>query len=219
MCNNNNYIIYKAVNKQTNQAYIGATTKGIHQRKLDHLERGKRGESNQFHSAISTYGADAFEWQQIDTANSLNELAQKEKKYIIQYNTILDGYNSLSGGGFKKTIYQYDLKTRKLINSFKCLEDAAKSVNSSKQHISRACLSVNKTFRGHFWSYQYQEVFKPEQDRRKRKVQQYDLNGILLAHYISVSEASRQTGVSKTCISRCCRGERKSSSSFIWNYE
>lgn len=215
----NKFIIYKAVNKQNNETYIGATTKGINQRKLDHLERGKRGEPNKFHNAISTFGADAFEWQQIDTANSINELAQKEKQYILEFNTKAEGYNGSQGGDFKKIVYQYDLVTRKIINSYECLNDAAKSVNSSKQHISRACLSVNKTFRGYLWSYDYKELLEPQNDRRKRWVAQLNLEGILLANYISVAEASRQTGVSKTCISRCSRGERKFSSGFIWKYQ
>ena len=55
----------------TGEFYIGATTNSIEQRKLDHQERANRGESNKFHEAISTFGTEAFTWQQIDTANSI----------------------------------------------------------------------------------------------------------------------------------------------------
>ena len=45
-----------------------------------------------------------------------------------------------------------------------------------------------------------------------------DLDGRTLQKYKSVAEASRQTGISKTCISRCCRGERDKSGGFKWEY-
>lgn len=211
-------IIYKVLNKENGQVYIGATMGPLKQRCLDHTERSNRGETNKFHQAINTYGPEAFEWTQIDTANSIDDLALKEKQYIFEYKSKEEGYNSDIGGGFKKTVYQYDLVTGKLIDSFKCLEDAANAIDSCKKHISRACLSVNNVFRGYFWSYVYKEPFKPEKDSRKREVLQFNLDGNLLANYVSVSEASRITGISKTCISRCCRGEREQTGGYIWKY-
>lgn len=216
---NNNFIIYKAVNTLNNEVYIGATTNTLHQRQLDHNERAKRNESGKFHDAISTYVADNFKWQQIDTANSIDELAQKEKQYIFEYKAKEEGYNVDSGGGFQKTVYQYNVKDGSLVNSYNCLTDAGNATNATKQDISRACLSVNKTYRGFFWSYTYTEPFKPSDDIRKKEVLQFTLDGNLVAKYVSVSEASRQTGVSKTCISRVCRGEREHSSGFIWMYK
>lgn len=135
-------IIYKAENKFTGELYIGITTNSIHQRELDHVERALRGESGKFYEAISTYGEDAFTWEQIDTASDKNELAAKEKSYVITYKTKEDGYNSDSGGGIQKSVYQYDLKTKGLIASYPNLMTAASTINMSKQDISRACLNV-----------------------------------------------------------------------------
>ena len=72
---------------------------------------------------------------------------------------------------------------------------------------------------GYLWSYDHKEPFIIEPDNRKKQVIQYNLKGEELARYNSVAEASRETGLSKTCISRCCRGERRSSSGFIWKYQ
>ncbi|HEY9170306.1 MAG TPA: NUMOD1 domain-containing DNA-binding protein [Lutibacter sp.] len=169
-------------------------------------------------TVFSTYGAGAFEWIQIDTASSIDELAQKEKQYIFEYDAKESGYNSDEGGGFKKTVYQYNLDGS-LINSYCCLQDAGNAVNAMKQDISRASLSVNKLFKGFYWSYNFTELFKPEPDARKKEVLQYAVEGNFVANYVSVAEASRQTGLSKTCISRACRGERTISGGFIWRYE
>ena len=55
-------------------------------------------------------------------------------------------------------------------------------------------------------------------DLRKKEVFQFSIDGHFLAKYVSVSEASRITELSKTCISRVCRGERKKSGGFLWKY-
>ena len=78
----NNKIIYKATNSVNGFVYVGATTKTIRDRKKDHLSKATSGESGKFQEAISTYGAEAFFWEQIDTASSIDELALKEKQYI-----------------------------------------------------------------------------------------------------------------------------------------
>ncbi len=155
MSQNNNYIIYKAQNEHTGEVYIGATTKSVRQRQLDHTECANRGENNKFHEAIDTYGPEAFTWTQIDSANTVNELAQKEKKYVIHYDSKENGYNSDSGGGIQKTVYQYAIEEGSLVNTFDCLESATCAVSSNKRCISSACLGINKTCKGYYWSYSF----------------------------------------------------------------
>lgn len=214
----NNHIVYKVQNKQSGEVYIGATTNSIRQRQLDHTARSNRGEQGYFHESMATYGPEAFTWTQIDTANSIDELAQKEKEYILLYDSKDNGYNSDVGGGVKKTVYQYSIQDGSLINTFDCLDSAANAVSANKRSISSVCLGVNKTCKGYYWSYQDPEHFVPPEERKRKVVIQMDLEGNILAEYNSVAEASRITGVSNTCISRCCRGERKQSSGYLWRY-
>ncbi len=214
---NEKAILYKVINHQTNEIYVGATTKSIEDRKQDHYQKSMTGSDVKFHNAISTYGTDSFQWEQIDTASTNDELAQKEIKYIEQLDSLNNGYNSDKGGGFKKTIYKYNLDGS-LNSTFENLSDAGESICVRKQDISRACWSVNHTLGGFLWSYNYSEPFIPEIDNRKKEVLQYNLNGNLLARYVSASEASRKTGISKTCITRCCRKEREHSGGFLWKY-
>lgn len=214
---NENGIIYKVTNTITEEKYIGATTKSIDERQQDHFQKSETNNCYKFQDAISTYGKDAFVWEQIDTASSIDELAKKEIQYIEQFETNSKGYNSDKGGGFKKTIYKYNLDGS-LNCTYDNLTDASNTINVRKQDISRACWSVNHTLGGFLWSYEYIDIFKPNTDNRKKEVLQYNLNGNLLAKYVSASEASRKTGISKTCITRCCRKEREQSRGFIWNY-
>jgi len=209
--------IYKVTNTNTGEIYIGATTRSINERKIDHIQKANTGLGGYFQQSIGTYGFEAFSWEQIDTAENPNELAQKETYYILQYNSRANGYNENRGGGFKKTVYQYNLDGA-LIHSFEDLSSAASSVTTTKKRISKACLSKSNLFDNSYWSYKYSEPFVSETDLRKKTVLQYDLNGNLLNTFVSVAEASKIIGLSKTCISRCCRGERESTGGFKWNY-
>ncbi len=143
-------IIYKAQNKETGEMYIGVTTDSIEARKKDHIDKTRQGEETKFYEAIGTYGAEAFSWEQIDTANSENELAAKEREYILKYNAKEKGYNTDAGGGIQKQVYQYDLESREFVEEYDCLEDAAQSINADKKAISKACYSVNQMYGGYY---------------------------------------------------------------------
>jgi hypothetical protein len=214
------YIIYKASNEHTGMAYVGATTKSIEERKQDHFIKAQREVDNKFYSAINTYGLDAFQWTQIDTAENLNDLAAKEKEYILKYNSKNEGYNSDRGGGFQKTVYQYHLSDGSLVAAFDSLEGAAQVINASKQQLSRACLSVNNRFKGYYWSYVYTEPFKPEKDKRKKSVLQLDSNEKkILNEFDSIAEAFELTGINKSSIAKVCRGERNHAGGYKWVYK
>jgi predicted GIY-YIG superfamily endonuclease len=212
-------IIYTVKCEITGEFYVGATTDSIHQRKLDHVERAKRGEPYPFAQAIATHGPEAFTWKQTDTASSTDELARKEKEYINKLNSKENGYNADVGGGIKKSVYQYNIRDGSLVNRYDCLESAALAVSAYKTCIGNACLGQNKTCKGYYWSYNLSVPFEPERDFRKKRVIQYSYSGEEIAVYESVAEASRKSGISKSCISRVCRGERDKSGGFVWKYD
>jgi group I intron endonuclease len=213
-----NRLVYKVTNKETKEVYVGITTKSIEDRKKDHLKKSKKGKTYAFQHAIATYGSEAFKWEQIDTALTKDDLAQKEKDYILEYNSKEQGYNSDSGGGIQKTVYQYDVSTRMLVNKYSSLSVAGATVNLNKQDLSKVCLSVNKLSKGSIWSYSstYPIGIK---DNRRKVVQQLTLEGEFINEFKSVSEASKQTDCNKTSIAKVCRGERNCSGGFYWRYK
>lgn len=213
-----NYIIYKAENTFTGEVYIGATTKSLIERENDHLQKSNKGSGGLFHQAIRTYGSDSFVWTEVDSATSLNGLAEKETEYIYMYDSFQNGYNSDKGGGFKKTVYQYNIETGELVNSYDGLVSAANAVNANKRSISNVCLHTNKTCKGYYWSYSSTIESDSRFDLRRKTVNQISLDKDVVACYESASDASRKTGISKTCITRCCRGEREQSGGFLWEY-
>ncbi len=79
-------------------------------------------------------------------------------------------------------------------------------------------MGYNKTCNGYYWSYSLTEPYIIPKDLRRKEVMQLDLSGNLIATYQSVAEASKESGVSKTCISQVCRGEREFSGGDVWKY-
>lgn len=213
---NKNYIIYKAQNTITGECYIGATTKSIEARKQDHLQKANSGQGQKFHDAISSTGANNFTWEQLDTASDPNELAEKETKYVYDFKAQEEGYNGDCGGGFQKLIYQYN-ENGILIETYNSLNEIKETLGIDKQRISSACLN-STMYEGSFWSYRLLEKIIPKTDLRVKSVNQYSLDQEFIENFKSASEASRLTGISKSCITRCCRGERKNSGGFIWKY-
>ena len=210
-------IIYTVTNKETKMVYVGLTTKSLEVRKKDHNKKSKKGKSYAFQNAIATYGPEAFKWEKVDTATTIDELAEKEKAYILKYNSKEEGYNYDSGGGLKKSVYQYDVSTGMLVNKYSSLSVAGAKFNLTKQDLSKVCLSVNKVSNGYVWS--YSSTFPIHiNDNRRKVVQQLTLEGEFLTEFNSVAEASKCTGCNKTSIAKTCRGERKSCGGYLWKY-
>lgn len=211
-------IIYKVTCTLTNEVYIGATGRSVEERKKDHEQKAEKGLGSYFQEAIATYGPNAFKWEQIDTANTNDELAQKEANFVLEYKSYENGFNQDHGGGIQKSVHQYSLE-REYLQSFESLEEAAGEVGGKRTSVSNACLDYNRTYRGFYWSYKKSDSYQGRYDGRKKKVIQYSLPGNAIAVFDSVASASLATGISKTCISRCCRGEREKSGGFRWQYQ
>ncbi|MEI7487632.1 MAG: GIY-YIG nuclease family protein, partial [Chryseobacterium sp.] len=82
--------------------YIGLTTTSLEQRKIQHKQTAKRGDTKCLYNALRKYEmVDTLELIQIDTADTLEELCEKEITHIKEYNSYYmdeKGYNMTYGG-------------------------------------------------------------------------------------------------------------------------
>ena len=92
-------IIYRATNTTNGKQYVGQTTHTLKLRWQYHLYSAKSHSSYSLHRAIRKYGAEAFIVEQIDFAESLEELNEKEVQYILQLSTLAPGGYNLTTGG------------------------------------------------------------------------------------------------------------------------
>lgn len=94
--------IYKWTHKKSGKSYIGQSIQDPERRRYEHERDAKVNECKyRFHNALRKYGIDAFTWEVIDTASTLEELNELEDFYINKYNSIINGYNLRQGGDNK----------------------------------------------------------------------------------------------------------------------
>ena len=86
--------IYKITNIQNNKVYIGQTIRPIQDRFHRHINDALNNIlDTHFARAIRKYGKDNFIIEQIDQAQTQDELNKKEQYWIQYYNSVQDGYN------------------------------------------------------------------------------------------------------------------------------
>lgn len=109
--------IYKITCLITKKQYIGKTEIGTQQRWKQHCRTAflpSHGDYNfPLHMAIRKYGIDNFLVTIIDTAETSEELNEKEKQWIDFFDTYNNGYNA-SMGGEGNLKYNYD----KIVNYY-----------------------------------------------------------------------------------------------------
>ena len=144
--------IYKITNVQNNKVYIGQTIRPVEQRFHRHINDALNNIlDTHFARAIRKYGKESFIIEVIDTANSQEELNQKEQYWIRFYNSVNEGYNetdaiSKCGGN------TYRSKTDEEMNIMKNLG----TVSSTRDlTVSHYCDTRGRGSRGFRWAIVY----------------------------------------------------------------
>lgn len=164
-------IIYCAYNKVNQKRYIGQTIQRLCERRANHYTSDP---NIYFHRALRKYGKDDFEWTVIDTAETREELNEKEKYWIKFYNTLDSShcYNLLPGGENQQPTkeqikyardnfvqsYGTDKNICRKIKNIKCIEtntvfktaaEASRVMHISHSHITEAANGKLKTAGGY----------------------------------------------------------------------
>jgi group I intron endonuclease len=92
-------VIYQITNCFDKKIYIGQTIKNIVDRFKEHKYSANKGSNLYLHNAMRKYGAEKFNIEIIDVANSKEELDALEQDYIYLLNSMApNGYNLSVGG-------------------------------------------------------------------------------------------------------------------------
>lgn len=96
MCEIKIYVLRNTVNEKV---YVGQT-KNVHARLLQHLKDStmKQRGNYKLYKAIKDIGRENFYIEEIDSCESKEEADKKEVFYIEKFDSINNGYNSVSGG-------------------------------------------------------------------------------------------------------------------------
>ena len=200
-------IIYKATNAVNGKVYIGKTVKKLEDRMYMHKWTAENSNDNYyFYNAINNYGWDAFTWEVIDTAESEDELNQKEVYWISKYNSNnrYNGYNMTDGGegvtglihtdesrmkmamaSGAKPFYLYNIKGEfvgEYINQHECARELGLSVKTLNQLLKGQRLYTRKGYVG-----LYVEEFNEDILRNRLK----EVSELIMAHGKGNAKLSR----------------------------
>ena len=154
-------IIYKATGP-SGLVYIGQTINSLATRKAHHALRTKKGDKRSaFHIALLEHGFSAFQWEQIDTAETAEELDAKEKHWIAHYQSDnpAHGYNGTDGG--IKTVYSPETR-RKISEAKKGKPNGKKGKRYTPEH----CRHISEANKGRVISEEHRRKIS---DTLKRK--------------------------------------------------
>jgi group I intron endonuclease len=94
--------IYKFTHIETGRSYVGQTIQDPNRRRLEHIcDSRHTPRTYHFHNALKKYGIGAFSFEVIAKASSLDELNVLEEKFIVEFDSIANGFNIRNGGGNK----------------------------------------------------------------------------------------------------------------------
>lgn len=209
------YCVYCHTNIVNGKRYIGITC-----RKPEYRWRKGKGYYNNcaFSKAIEKYGWDGFLHEVLYEGLTLKEAEQKEIELISAYKCCNPkyGYNIEKGGN---SSYKYTDEVKRKISD--ALKGKAKS-DVHKKHLSESRIGIKLS----------EEVKEKMSQRmsgagnpmygRKRDISQYKTKKVFCVEkdvcYNSTCEASRETGIQQSDISKACNGKLKTAGHFHWQF-
>lgn len=174
----------------SNKVYVGITSKDPHERWNNGWGYYK---NNYFWKAIQKYGWDNFEHKILFKGLTKEEACKKEVELIAFYNSTNrnSGYNLSIGGSYGALGVVRSKETKEKLRKANLGKRMSDDV---KQKMS-------------------------ESSSRKKAVQQFDINGQLIAEYCSISVAEKETQTTAPNIIACCNGDQITAGGFIWKYK
>jgi len=239
--------IYMIKNKINNKIYVGQTARSLNKRIYEYK---KAYNFDKFHNqylgnAFKKYGWDSFEFSIIDIATSIEELNEKEVKYITQYNSTNKdiGYNIAVGGNNaipgKETLEKMSIahsgskqnpewvaKRIPKAGSEEAKKYGRPKTEEDKQHLSEISPKFwqgkkrdEETIRKLSETKKALGFSQKQKEANNKKV--YKINfktKEVIRTYESTAEASKSECVSSATISRWCSKDKLINDEIIWSY-
>ena len=218
------YCLYRHI-APNGKVYIGITC----QKPTSRWQGGNGYKGNSYFSrAIKKYGWDNFIHEILYDDLTEEDAKRLEIEYIAKYKSNIRkyGFNISSGGESKKgtTISEYQkqriregTKNRIITEETRRKLSASTTKNWKKPGFVEHMRDINKGEKNP----QFGKVRTEEEKimRGARRILQYDMSGNLINEYISIHDAHEKSGVSRDCISKCCRGIYKQACGYIWEFK
>lgn len=163
--------------------------------------------------------------QKISNSLKGRPLDERRKEILKKANTGLKRTEELKKQISERqrvSILQYDLEMN-FIKKWSSIREAANELKFCESGINACINGKQETSKGFIWKRKENPVEYIQKPRnvymgKPFQVNQYNLEGLFLRTWISISEASKQTKTSKSSIIRCCKNKQKTANNFLWKY-
>ena len=231
-------VIYAFKNKINGKMYVGQTQRTFGIRTKQHLNRS----DTYFDKALAKYGLNNFSYEIIDRGSTLEELNEKERYWIAEYDCLWpNGYNLTVGGDGVKGYRHTDEYKRKMSDAKKGKVTGEKNPFYGKKHTIKSIKKMSEYQNGRwtvearkersesykgkfagednpFYKKKHKQSSKDKmskaKDSIKIKVRNIDTGEV----FESLTLASKTYKVQVAHITRVCRGQRKTCGGFRWEY-
>lgn len=236
-------IIYKITNSCNEKVYIGQTTRTLKKRLYDHFSKANKGLKRKLHVAISELGKENFEIKEIAKTYDKKIADFLELEMIKKYDSIENGYNTYfqaggssnrgsSNGMSGKTgvmntcsrpiiaVYYDDTITEWESMNLFCKANPECDIRNVQAVAAGKRPVVN------YFTIFYKEEFsekkvkeKREKSPQQKRVTLLDKNGVLIKHFKSLDEATKETKISKAAIRYRIEKENKNEDGSYFVYD
>lgn len=142
----------------------------------------------------------------------------KENNFVENLEWCTQVYNMSYGTRVQRLsmeVNQYDLQGN-FIKKWNSIKEAERQLHI--RHISDCCKEKVISAGGYIWKYTDNDKIIIRENKRKRKVIQYDLQGNFVNEWNCIKDIERKLGFNNRNISACCRNKRPTAYGFIWKY-
>lgn len=236
------YTVYKITNLINNKCYIGSSIR-VEQRWKQHKNSAFNPNSNSYNyplqKAIRKYGLENFQFEIISQDyTSMEEMQKEENKYIIQYNSVNNGYNQtyqtnqysiLKEGAdkYREKISQKCAKVdkdEKILETYNSYQEASRKNGSNiASNIRKVCKGISSCYNGMYFrdlDENDKVVSIPIKSYKNRKpVIAISINDPSIELYFeSILKASQEMNIERSSIEKCIAGQTRYSKvgGYIW---
>lgn len=236
-----NYVVYKHTSP-SGKVYVGITGQNPEKR----WQSGSAYRAKPFRNAIQKYGWENIQHEVLFEGLTLEEANQKEIELIAEYDSTnpKKGYNITKGGNCRFLGENHPLYGKKRPPEVVEKLRECRAGKPWTENQKRAAVRYFATHRA--WNYgqttpkeireklsaahigqcrphteETKRKISAGNDRFKKPVLQYSLDGTQIARYASISEAARVFGGKKHIkenIRQCCYSQRKSACGYKWMF-
>lgn len=152
--------------------------------------------------------AHGFRWEYLDEESRAKAEARRKERKLRKKERTRTG--DLTG---PTAVIQFDMSENE-VGQYASLSEAERKTGLHRDRIGDCCHGGMESYGGYVWKFKNEG----QQGAEKSAVIQKSLDGIEIARFDSLAEASSKTGTPRYQIRNCCRGRKKIANGCKWEF-